>query len=232
MKRIGLIGGVSPESTIIYYQLLNRAAAQRYDARASAEVVIHALNFGQMHALYAKQDWDAFKAIVVEAARGLAVNGCELIGILSNTTQIAARQAAAAIDVPLVNLIDCLASAMRKAGVKRPLLLGTPFVMTGDFYRPELKQRHGFECLIPDAEGRDIVDRVIFEELVKGQVKPQSRAAYLEIMDKGVAQGADAVILGCTEIGMLISQTHTDIAVFDTTHIHAAALAEAAFVPA
>lgn len=229
MKRIGLIGGVSPESTIIYYQLLNQAAADIYGPPASADVVIHALNFGEMYSHYASNDWDRFKAIVIDAAKGLEAAGCELIGISSNTTQIAAREAASAINIPLINLVDCLANTMQAAGVTRPLLLGTPFVMTGDFYRPELKSRHGFECIIPDADGRDLVDRVIFEELVKGQVLEHSRAAYLDIIDKGAKQGADAVILGCTEIGMLIEQDHTDIAVFDTTRIHAAALANAAF---
>ena len=118
---------------------------------------------------------------------------------------------------------------MQAAGVTRPLLLGTPFVMTGDFYRPELRNRHGFECIIPNAEGCDIVDRVIFEELVKGRVLERSRAAYLDIIHKGSAEGADAVILGCTEIGMLVEQDHTEMPVFDTTRIHAAALAHAAF---
>ena len=231
MKRIGLIGGVSPESTVIYYQLLNQAAQQRYGETSSAEVVIHALNFGEMYGYYKAEDWTTFKQRVVDAAKGLALQGCDLVAISSNTTQVAANDAAAALEIPLINLLECLADAMREKGIQKPLVLGTPFVMNGPYYRAELLATYGFETLIPEPAAQAVIDRVIFEELVKGVVRPESRQAYLEIIDAGRQAGADGVILGCTEIGMLIEQAHTSLPVFDTTLIHAAAIAEAAFTP-
>jgi len=229
MKRIGLIGGVSPESTILYYQMLNEAARQAYGPDCSAEIIIHSLNFGEMYDYYLKGDWSTFKTRVVDAARGLAAQSCGLVAISSNTTQVAAADAAQAIEVPVIDLVASLASEMHKDGVKRPLLLGTPFVMTGDYYRPELQTKYGLACIIPDAAGQKCVDRVIFQELVRGQVRQDSRQAYLDLIEKGRAEGADSVILGCTEIGMLIEQRHTTLPVYDTTRIHAAAIARAAF---
>lgn len=228
MKRIGLIGGVSPESTVVYYRLINAAAEAGLGRDRSADMVIVSLDFGAMKALYAAPDWPAFKARVVEAARALEAAGCEVLGICSNTTQVAAGEVAAATDVPLVRMIDTLATALSAAGVSRPLLLGTPFVMTGDFYRPALEATFTGSCLIPEAGDRAVVDRVIFEELVRGRVLAGSRDALLAIIARGRAAGADAVILGCTELMLILDDTHTDLPVFDSTALHARALAEAA----
>ncbi|MEM7768185.1 MAG: amino acid racemase [Pseudomonadota bacterium] len=228
MKRIGLIGGVSPESTVIYYRLINAAARAALGGDHSAEMVIYSLDFGVIKDRYARADWPAFKAEVLKAARALDQAGCELIGICSNTTQLAAGDVAAAIDRPVIGMIDTVAAALKRAGVQRPLLLGTPFVMAPGFYRSTLDAGFGGTCIVPDAEGQAAVDRVIFEELVNGQVLEASRAVYLDIIAAGERQGADAVILGCTEIPLLVDQGHTSLPVFDTTALHAGTIAAAA----
>ncbi len=228
MKRIGLIGGVSPESTVVYYRLINAAAEATLGPDRSADLVIASLDFGAMKALYAAADWPAFRANVVEAARALEAAGCALIGICSNTTQIAADDVAAATGVPIVRMIDTLATALGAVGVARPLLLGTPFVMDGDFYRPALEAKFAGSCLVPAPADQAEVDRVIFGELVRGKVLPASRSALLEIIERGRSAGADAVILGCTELMLILDQDMTDLPVFDSTSLHAHALANAA----
>lgn len=226
MRKIGLIGGVSPQSTVFYYRLLNDAARVALGKDHSAEIVIHALDFGVMMEHYTASNWPVFKSEVVKAGQGLEAAGCDALAISSNTTQMAADVLAGSVSVPVINLLEVLGVAMIRKRVSKPLLLGTPFVMEGDFYRPQLKARFGIEAIIPDAGDRKTVDRVIFEELVEGEVLEGSRNAYLEIIAKGVQSGADSVILGCTEIGLLIEQRHTEMPVFDTTRLHAAAIAD------
>ncbi|MEM0986523.1 MAG: amino acid racemase [Pseudomonadota bacterium] len=168
MKRIGLIGGVSPESTVVYYRLLNAAAKAAMGGDHSAELVIYSLDFGVMVERYGRAEWPAFNGEVVKAARALEAAGCELLAICSNTTQRAADDVTAAVDLPLIRMIDVVARALSSAGIKRPLLLGTPFVMEGDFYRPTLEARFEGSCIVPGRDDREQVDRIIFEELVNG----------------------------------------------------------------
>ena len=232
MKRIGLIGGVSPESTVIYYRLLNAAARQVYGGDHSANVVVFSLDFGEMHALYRAADWSAFRAKVVEAGRSLEAAGCALIAITSNTVQLAADDVAEAVDSRVIHLMDPLKRSMEARGASKPLLLGTPVVMEGPFYRSTLRERYGIETTVPNDADREIVNRVIFDELVEGDVRDASRDAYLEIIERGRQAGSDCAILGCTEIGMLIEQSHLELPVFDTTRLHAAAIAQEAFANA
>lgn len=228
-KKIGLIGGVSPESTVFYYRLINQAAARRLGRPHSAEVIIYALDFGTMMKHYTAEDWPSFKAEVVRAGRALEAAGCDALAISSNTTQMAVFDLADAVGAPVINMLTVLGNALTDAGVQRPLVLGTPFVMEGDFYRPHLEAIYGLKTIIPGADDRREVDRVIFEELVNGVISPEARRSYIEIIARGAAAGADAVILGCTEIGLLIEQDHARQPVFDTTRLHAAAIAEFAF---
>jgi aspartate racemase len=228
LKRIGLIGGVSPESTAIYYRLINQAARAAMGGDHSAEMLIYSLDFGVIRAHYDSANWPAFTAEMVKAGKCLDAAGCEVIGICSNTSQLAADSVGEAIGHPLVGLIESLAAAMGASGVRQPLLLGTPFVMQGDFYRARLQALTASTCLVPDADGRAQIDRVIFDELVNGIVLETSRRAWLDIIARGRAAGADGVILGCTEISMLIGQEHTELPVFDTTALHADAIARAA----
>ena len=228
MKRIGLIGGVSPESTVLYYRLLNAAAREAMGGDHSANLMIFSLDFGKIHKLYDAEDWAGFKAEVVGAGHALTAAGCELLAIGSNTTNMAADDVQAAVGVPVISLFEALVVALRARSATRPLLLGTPFVMEGPYYRQKLAEEFDMPTTVPSPGDRREVDRVIFEELVNGQFLDTSRDAYLEIIARGVADGADSVILGCTEIGLLIGQHHTDLPVFDTTRLHAAAIAQAA----
>lgn len=230
MKRIGLIGGVSPESTVVYYRLLNAAARRAYGGETSADIIIHSLNYGRMYAYYKASDWPAFKSTVVAAGRGLQAAGADVLAISSNTTNMAADDLAAAVGVPVVFLLETLRDALRAQGVERPLLLGTPVVMEGDFYRPTLRDRFGVETLVPDADDRAVVNRIIFDELVEGVVSDKSRQDYVDVIERNKARGADSVIFGCTEIGMLLEQRHVDLPAFDTTLIHTEALAQFAFI--
>lgn len=226
MKLLGLIGGVSPESTAIYYRLLNEAARTRFGGAHSARLLVWSFDFDLIDRAYAACDWDRYRALVVEAGEALKRGGAEALMICSNTTHLAAAAVREATGLPLIHLLDALAAALRAKGVAHPLLLGTPFVMTGDFYRPELERRAGVVALAPDAEDRDEARRIIFEELAQGEVRDASRARLVAMIEKARAAGADGVILGCTEFSMILSARDTDVPVFDTTAIHAAAAAD------
>lgn len=229
MKMLGLVGGVSPESTAIYYRLLNDAAKVRLGGAHSQAMIISSFDFSDMVDLYSKGDWDGYITAIVAAGVKLKAAGVDGLMICSNTSGMGTKALHAATGLPVIDLIDALAETLKTAGVKQPLLLGTPFTMEGEFYRPALEERHGQETLIPDAEGREIVRQVIFDELVNGIVTDSSRRAYLDVIKRGKEAGADGVILGCTEICMLISQDNVDIPVFDTTAIHAGAASAFAF---
>ena len=229
MKLLGLIGGVSPESTAIYYRLLNDAARARLGGDHSQRMIISSFDFSVMHDLYRDADWGGYIKAIVEAGERLKAASVDALMICSNTSGMATADLRAATGLPVIDLIDALATALKAADVKQPLLLGTPFTMEGDFYRPALMERHGQETLIPGPEDRETISRVILDELVNGVVRDASRHAYLDIIDRGRSADADGVILGCTEICMLISQSDLDLPVFDTTAIHAAAASAFAF---
>ncbi len=226
MKLLGLIGGVSPESTVIYYRLLNEAAKARLGPEHSANILLYALDYGVMIHHYNEGDWEAFKAEVVKGAEHLKAAGVDALMICSNTTHVAADAVAQATGLPVIHLMDALGSAMDAAGVRKPLLLGTPVVMGGDQYRGELAKRYDGEVIVPTGPEQEIIGRIILDELVNGEVLDSSRNKLIEIVAR---HGADAVILGCTELCMTLSQEHFDMPVFDTTAIHAAAASAFAF---
>lgn len=229
MKLLGLIGGVSPEATAIYYRLLNEAARNRFGGVHSANVMIYALDYAVMIGHYDNRDWDAFIAEVVKGAKHLAAAGADALVISSNTTHVAADAAREATGLLLIHMLDALADEMRRRIVARPLLTGTPVVMSGDHYRAALGERYDGEVFIPDPDEQEVIGRIILDELVTGVVKDESRAEYLEIINRWRAKGADGVILGCTELCMILNQSHTDLPVLDTTALHAAAAARYAF---
>ena len=229
MKRIGLIGGVSPESTAIYYRLLNKAAQQRYGGEHSADLILYSLDYGVMLDCYSREDWTAFIGHVVDAGRRLDAAGCGVLAIASNTTNLAADDLASTISAPVIYLQNALVDAMRDQQVSKPLLLGTRVTMEGPFYRSALLERHGVVAEPPNEPDRTIIDRIIFDELTHGEIKEESRREYLRIIETSKEAGFDSVILGCTEIGMLIEQKHTHTPVLDTTLIHAQAIADFAF---
>jgi aspartate racemase len=231
MKLLGLIGGTSPESTAIYYRLLNQFARRRAGGVHSARLVLWSFDYHLIDSAYKASDWERYRALVVEAGHALKRAGAQALMICSNTTHLAAAAVREATGLPLIHIVDVLAAALERARSKAPLLLGTPFVMSGDFYRSDLRTRFAQETLVPDARGQDDLYRMIFDELVRGEVSPASQRRLLEIIAEGRGAGADGVILGCTELSLILDQSDTELPVFDTTSLHAQAAIEHAFGP-
>ena len=229
MKLLGLIGGVSPESTELYYRLLNAAVRERLGADHSAELLVYALDFGEMHERYAAQDWDGFRAKIADAGERLKAAGADGLMICSNTSHLAADALRAATGLPIVHIVDETAVAIRKAGVRKPLLLGTPITMTGFYYRPYLGERHGIECLVPSEADMAETDRIIFDELCEGEVVDASRLRLLAMIEEAKSLGGDGVILGCTELALILRDDDVDSPLFDSTRLHAAAAARFMF---
>lgn len=223
MRTLGLIGGLSWESTAIYYRRLNELVRERCGGLHSAELLLRSFDFAPIAALQASNDWDQLTRSMIDAARRLEAGGAEGLLICSNTMHRMADEVAAAVTVPLIHIGDATAAAIKAAGSTRPLLLGTRFTMDGDFYRGRLRDRHGLEVMLPDAAGRERVNRVIYDELCLGVVTDASRAAYLGIVAAAKAAGGDGVIFGCTEVGMLIGGLDLGVPAFDTAELHCAA---------
>ncbi|WP_055567703.1 aspartate/glutamate racemase family protein [Streptomyces atriruber] len=227
MKTIGLIGGMSWESSAEYYRLLNEGVRERLGGLHSARCVLYSVDFAEIEQLQVNGEWERAGDVLAAAAEGVEAAGADLVLICTNTMHKVADQVAAALSVPLLHLADATAEAVRAAGVTRVGLLGTAFTMEQDFYRERLTG-HGLDVLVPDDGGRDVVHRVIYEELCLGVVREESRAAYQEVIRGLVRRGAEGVILGCTEIELLIGQAHSPVPVFPTTRLHAEAAVDAA----
>jgi aspartate racemase len=227
MKTIGLIGGMSWESSAEYYRLLNELVRERLGGLHSAPCILHSLDFAEIEELQVAGDWERAGEILADAARGLQAAGADLLLICTNTMHKVAGQVEAAVSVPLLHLADATADVVRAEGLTRVGLLGTAFTMEQAFYRDRLAG-HGLEVLTPDADGRALVHRVIYEELCRGVVREQSRSAYQGVIGKLVAAGAEGVVLGCTEIELLIREKDSPVPVFPTTRLHAEAAVNAA----
>ncbi|TIR19907.1 MAG: aspartate/glutamate racemase family protein [Mesorhizobium sp.] len=224
MKTLGLIGGMSWESTAIYYRLLNEIVRERLGGLHSAKLLLWSFDFAEIAERQHAGDWEGAGALLVEAARKLEAGGADGLVICTNTMHKLADAAQAAILIPLIHIADATGRAVVKAGVKRPALLATRFTMEQDFYKGRLADRYGLQPIVPDQAGREMVHKVIYDELCQGIVRPESKSAYLdEIGRMRRADQVDGVIMGCTEITMLIGQGDFDIPVFDTTRIHAEA---------
>jgi aspartate racemase len=221
MKILGLIGGMSWESTAIYYRHLNELARQRLGGLHSAQLLLWSFDFAEIEALQAAEDWAAATARMVEAARSLARAGAEAIVICTNTMHRMAAEVEAAVEIPLIHIADTTAAAIQASPARHPLLLATGYTMAQDFYKGRLRDRHGIDVAVPDEAGRALVHRVIYEELCQGVVRPESKAAYLDLIEAQRRGGVDGVILGCTEVCMLIGPEDLELPVFDTTRIHA-----------
>jgi len=228
MKTLGLIGGMSWESTAVYYRLLNELARERLGGLHSAQLLLWSFDFDEIERCQADGRWDDATRMMVEAAQRLKSGGAEILVICTNTMHRMAGDVEAATGLPLVHIADATATAVKDRGIHRVALLGTAFTMEQDFYRGRLVDRHGLEVLIPDAEDRTTVHDIIYDELCRGVVRPESRARYLEIVGRLRDRGAEGVILGCTEIGLLIGQDDVDVPVFDSLPIHAQAAVKAA----
>ena len=219
MRTIGLIGGMSWESTVVYYQHLNRLARARLGGLASAQVLMWSVDFAQIAALQAAGDWDRLGDVMADAALRLKAGGADCIVICTNTMHKLAHRVDQA-GLPLIHIADVTAAAVRARDGRRPLLLATRYTMEQDFYRGRL-QALGLDPIVPDAPDRTTVHDIIYNELCQGVIRPEARAAYLDIIAR--TPDADGVILGCTEIGLLIGARDTDLPVYDTTLLHAQA---------
>lgn len=223
MKTIGLIGGLSWESSAEYYRVINQAAQRRLGGVHSARSVLYSFDFGEIKALQAAGFWEAASALMVEAARKLEFAGGECIVICSNTMHLMAEAVEAAVAIPLIHIADATAAPIVGDGFKTVGLLGTRFTMEQDFYRGRMAERFGLEVLIPDEAGRATVHDIIYEELVRGVIRDESRRKYQVVIEKLRDAGAEAVILGCTEIGLLIKPEDSALPCYDTTALHALA---------
>ncbi|MFC5144943.1 aspartate/glutamate racemase family protein [Streptomyces aureoversilis] len=227
MKTIGLIGGMSWESTAEYYRILNERTRERLGGLHSARCVLHSVDFAEIEQLQVQGRWAEAGEVLARAARSLEAAGAELLLICTNTMHKVADSVEAATSVPLLHLADATAAAVRAAGLRRVGLLGTAFTMEQDFYRGRLAAG-GLDVCVPDSAGRELVHRVIYEELCVGVVRDESRAAYRQVVEKLVAEGAEGVILGCTEIELLIGPEDSPVPLFPTARLHAEAAVDAA----
>lgn len=221
MKTIGLIGGMSWESTAGYYRAVNQGIKKALGGLHSAKIILYSVDFEPIEKLQHAGDWEGTADIVVDAALRVEAAGAEFLLICTNTMHKVAPQVEKALRIPLLHIADATADALIRDGIKKVGLLGTSFTMEQDFYKGRLEQNYGLEVLIPDGEDRKKVHDIIYRELCLGKIVSDSRAEYLRIMDDMAAKGAEAVILGCTEIGMLVNQNDTRVRLYDTTAIHA-----------
>jgi aspartate racemase len=226
MKTIGLIGGMSWESSALYYRQINEAVKARLGGLHSARLVLLSVDFHAIEELQRAGDWATAGALLADAARSLQAAGADFLLLCTNTMHIVAPAIEAAVDIPLLHIADPTAMAIQQAGHSRVGLLGTRFTMEQTFYKDRLMNQHGLQVLLPSPEDRDSVHRIIFEELCLGQVHEASRQHYRRIMASLVAQGAQAIILGCTEITLLVGAADANVPLFDTTALHALAGAE------
>jgi aspartate racemase len=227
-KVIGLIGGMSWESSAEYYRIINEKVRDRQGGLHSARCLMWSFDFAEIEALQHAGRWDKATELLVEAARRLERGGADFMLICTNTMHRMAEDVQAAVTIPLLHIADPTAERIKAAGFKRIGLLGTAFTMEQDFYKGRLTAKHGLDVIVPDAEDRRTVHRVIYDELVQGRVEEKSRAAYRAIIARLVAQGAEAIILGCTEIMLLVRPEDSAVPLFDTTAIHADAAVERA----
>ncbi|GAB2495959.1 aspartate/glutamate racemase family protein [Pseudoxanthomonas sangjuensis] len=225
MRTLGLLGGMSWESTVPYYRHINERVRGKLGGLHSAKLVLHSVDFAEVEELQRRGDWQAGGALLADAARGLRAAGAEAIVVCTNTMHLVAPAIEAAVDIPLLHIADATAQRIRAAGLRRVALLGTRFTMEEPFYRERLEAA-GIAVAVPDAQQRGLIHRVIYDELCLGRIVGASRAAYREIIAGLVADGAQGVILGCTEIGLLVGADDAAVPLFDTARIHAEAAAD------
>jgi aspartate racemase len=231
MRTIGLLGGMSWESTAVYYRLANEMVRERLGGLHSARILLSSVDFAEIEHLQATGRWDRAGQVLATEAGRLETAGADLLVLCTNTMHKVADVIEASVDIPLLHLGDVTASAVHEAGLDTVGLLGTAFTMSQDFYRGRLES-HGLRVLVPGEADQALVHRVIYEELCRGEVRAESRAAYVEVVDRLVGSGAEGVVLGCTEIELLIGPDDLSVPSFPTTRLHVRAAVEAATGPA
>ena len=228
MKTIGLIGGMSWESTIPYYRQINETIKERMGGLHSAKIVLYSVDFHEIERLQHAGDWEAAGAVLAQAARSLEAAGADFLVLCTNTMHKVAPDIEAAVRIPLLHIADPTAVELKRAGHSTVGLLGTRFTMEQAFYRDRLSERHGLRVIVPGPQDRETIHRIIYQELCLGVVTATSRSEYRRVIESLASQGAQAIILGCTEISLLVNQQDSAVPLFDTTAIHARAAAEKA----
>ena len=226
MKTIGLIGGMSWESSIEYYRLINETVREKLGGLHSAKSIMYSVDFAEIETRQHQGQWTEATEMMIDAARRVEQGGANFVIICTNTMHKMADDVQQAINIPLLHIADATARKIRTEGLQKIGLLGTRFTMEEDFYKGRLVDKHGLEVMIPNETQRELVHRVIYDELCLGRIVSSSKEQYLDIMEQFVVQGAEGIILGCTEIGLLVNQKDSRLPLFDTTHIHAVAAVE------
>lgn len=228
MKTIGLLGGMSWESTRIYYRELNQQINQQLGGLHSAQLVLFNVDFAPIEAMMRVGQWDEISHKLADHCKSIQNAGADFLVIATNTMHKLAPQIEAVLDIPLLHIADVVGKELSSQGLNQVGLLGTAFTMAEDFYKDRLDQRFGIQTLVPNAAGRHVVDRVVFDELCHGIVKDESKQVYLDTINQLTSAGAQAIILGCTEIGLLVKQYDTNVPLIDATHCHIKAAVETA----
>ncbi|AFK20848.1 aspartate/glutamate racemase family protein (plasmid) [Haloferax mediterranei ATCC 33500] len=219
-RTIGILGGMSSQSTVEYYRLIDDTINDIHGGHYTGDIVIRSVNFADIEGFIQAERWDEAGAYLAEAAHDLEAGGADFVLLATNTMHKVAPSIVDALSVPLVHIVDVAADAIRAAGIDTVGVLGTQATMQGDFYRDRFAD-HGIDIVVPDRQHRPEVDRIIFEELTKGEIRDESRDYYLEVIDNLVAQGAEGIVLGCTEIELLVDQSdRPETPLFDTTALH------------
>lgn len=227
MKVIGLLGGMSWESTVPYYQVINETVREQLGGLHSAKIVLFSVDFAEIEEMQVAGRWDEAGALLAKAGAAVDRAGADFLVICTNTMHIVADQIAKALTIPILHIADTTAAVMKKANVRTVGLLATKFTMEKDFYRSRI-EANGFRVLVPDPDDRLLVHRIIYDELCLGRIEETSRQQYRRVIDRLVAAGAEGIIFGCTEVGLLVGPSDSSVPVFDTTAIHARAAAELA----
>ena len=222
MKKIGLIGGITPESTILYYQILNNLRANQLGKTHSAELIINSFDFGQISQLLKDGSWDLLDKKMADTATSLEGAGASCILICANTMHLCVDAVRKVVRIPVIHIAETTAKEIQNKGIQKVALLGTKYTMEKDFFR-NILSAHSIETIIPDAKERDEIHRIIYDELAQGEFKKSSKESYLKIIDRLILNGAEGIVLGCTEIPLLINQNDVSLPIFDTARIHAAA---------
>ena len=226
MKTIGLIGGMSWESSIEYYRIINESTKAKLGGLHSAKSIMYSVDFAEVEILQHQGRWAEAAEMLIDAARSLENGGAEFIVLCTNTMHKVADDIQAKVEIPLLHIADATAQVVIDAGLKKIGLLGTRFTMEEEFYKGRLSEKYSLSVLVPNAQAREIVHHVIYDELVVGKIEQRSKEQYIDIIEQMVDQGVEGVILGCTEIGLLIHKPDSQVPLFDTTRIHAKAAVE------
>lgn len=228
MKVLGLIGGMSWESSAVYYDIVNKTVKEKLGGHHSCDCLMYSVDFAVIEKLQHSGDWEQLTQIMIEAARRLERGGAEILVICTNTMHKMAPEVEKSIGIPVVHIVDTIADKIKEQGLSKVALLGTRFTMEQDFYKGRLTEKHGIEVIIPDLAGIESVHRIIYQELVLGIIREESRKEYQNIIGELIERGAQGIILGCTEIPLLVKQEDCPVPVFDTTTIHAVRAVEEA----